>query len=481
VRGLRLANGRKILMSGVMCDFGIIGLGNMGRNLVLNLADKGFSVAVYNRTSEKTDEFMAQQAGGRQVRAGRSLPEFIGLLQKPRPILLMISAGRAVDAVIGELAPLLNGGDLIIDGGNSYFKDTDRRTRELEQKGLRYMGLGISGGEEGARHGPSLMPGGDKESYELVRNFLEKAAAQVNGEPCVTYLGRGSAGHYVKMVHNGIEYAFMELIAESYDLLHRGAGLSHEELHRVYKDWNQGELGSYLLEITARIFTVRDAESGNYLVDMILDQARQKGTGKWTSQEALELMVPTPGIDSAVVMRNLSGRGDLRVSLEERLGNAGALDMETGRLKNVLQDALYAGLILIFSQGMSLLGEASRSYDYGLKLDEVLRIWRGGCIIRAKLLERLRSAFRARPDLESLLLDDDLAAEVRARSQSLRAVVSAAAAAGIPAPGFMAALGYLDAMRSARLPTNLVQAQRDFFGGHTFERVDRKGVFHHEW
>lgn len=468
-------------MSGGKCEFGLIGLGNMGSNLALNLADKGFSVAVYNRTTEKTDKFMAEQVGERKVSAARSLQELVGLLAKPRPVLLMVSAGKAVDAVIAELTPLLEHEDLIIDGGNSHFTDTDRRSGEVEQSGLRYMGMGISGGETGARYGPSLMPGGHKQAYEGVRNILEKIAAQVNGDPCVTYLGKGSAGHYVKMVHNGIEYAFMELIAESYDLLRRGAGLQPPELHRIYHEWNQGELGSYLMEITSRVFEVRDPDSEHFLVDMILDQARQKGTGKWTSEEALELQEPAPTLDIAVVMRNLSTRGDLRTQLEERLGGASALDMESGSLLPILQDALYAGLILVFSQGMSLLNQASRRYDYGLELHEVCRIWRGGCIIRAKLLERLRNAFSAQPDLESLLLGQDLASDVQARSSSLRTLVGAAAAAGLPVPGFMACLGYLDAMRSSRLPTNLIQAQRDFFGGHTFERVDRQGIFHHEW
>lgn len=468
-------------MSGGKCEFGLIGLGNMGSNLALNLADKGFSVAVYNRTTEKTDKFMAEQVGERKVSAARSLQELVGLLAKPRPVLLMVSAGKAVDAVIAELTPLLEHEDLIIDGGNSHFTDTDRRFGEVEASGLHYMGMGISGGEAGARYGPSLMPGGHKQAYEGVRNILEKIAAQVNGDPCVTYLGKGSAGHYVKMVHNGIEYAFMELIAESYDLLRRGAGLQPPELHRIYHEWNQGELGSYLMEITSRVFEVRDPDSEHFLVDMILDQARQKGTGKWTSEEALELQEPAPTLDIAVVMRNLSTRGDLRTQLEERLGGASALDMESGSLLPILRDALYAGLILVFSQGMSLLSQASRRYDYGLELHEVCRIWRGGCIIRAKLLERLRSAFSAQPDLESLLLDQDLASDVQTRSSSLRTLVGAAAAAGLPVPGFMACLSYLDAMRSSRLPTNLIQAQRDFFGGHTFERVDRQGIFHHEW
>ena len=312
-------------------------------------------------------------------------------------------------------------------------------------------------------------------------DMLAKAAAQVNGEPCVAFLGRGSAGHYVKMVHNGIEYAFMELIAESYDLLRRGLGLAPPDIGPIFQDWNQGELGSYLMEITARVLAVKDPESDNLLVDMILDQAKQKGTGKWTTEEALELQVPTPVIDSAVMLRNLSTQGQLRRELAGGPVKAGALGMERTSFIPLLKDALYAGLILAFSQGMSLLARASAAYDYGLELEEVCRIWRGGCIIRAKLLERLRQAYRARPGLESLLLDQELRQGALTRAEGLRAVVGVAAAAGLPAPGFMACLGYLDAMRSGRLPTNLVQAQRDFFGGHTFERVDRQGVFHHQW
>ncbi|BEQ15951.1 NADP-dependent phosphogluconate dehydrogenase [Desulfoferula mesophila] len=468
-------------MSDPKCDIGVIGLGNMGRNLVLNLADKGFTVGVYNRTTEKTDEFMSHEAGGRSIQAGRTLREFVDLLEPPRSVLLIVSAGKAVDAVIDELTPLLGESDLIIDGGNSHFSDTDWRAAKVEKLDLGYLGMGISGGEEGARHGPSLMPGGHKQAYDRVHYILEKAAAQVDGEPCVTFLGSGSAGHYVKMVHNGIEYAFMEMIAETYDLLHRGAGLGPEQLAPIYRGWSQGELGSYLLEITARIFEVKDPQSDHFLVDMILDQAKQKGTGKWTSQDAMELQEPTPTIDGAVSMRNLSVHGQLRQQLEERLGRSEPVQIEPERLSSLLESALYTGLILTFSQGMALLAGASRKYEYGLKLEEVCRIWRGGCIIRAKLLERLRLAYQDRPDLPCLLLDHELGEQVRSGAPALREVVSLAAASGIPAPGLMASLAYLDAMRSEHLPTNLVQAQRDFFGGHTFERVDREGVFHHQW
>jgi len=453
----------------------------MGRNLSLNLADQGFAVGVYNRTPAKTEEFLAQEAGAGYIHAGRSLAEFIGLLARPRAVLLMVSAGQAVDAVIEQLTPLLEPDDLLIDGGNSHFRDTDRRMAGLEARGLAYLGMGVSGGEEGARHGPSLMPGGPKAAYERVEPLLTKAAAQVEGLPCVALLGRGSAGHYVKMVHNGIEYAFMQLIAETHDLLRRGLGLALPEQRALFQEWNQGVLESYLLEVTARVLAEQDPESDHWLVEVIQDQAGQKGTGAWTTHSALELGEPTPAIDSAVMMRNLSIRADPRRQLAERLGGAQPLAMERAAFLPLLQDALYAGLILAFSQGMALLGRASQEYGYGVDLERVCRVWRGGCIIRARLLERLRRAYEERPELESLLLDPKLGQEVAARSAGLRAVVGAAAMAGLPAPGFMASLGYLDALRSGRLPLNLVQAQRDFFGGHGFARVDRPGVFHHQW
>ncbi len=453
----------------------------MGRNLALNLADQGFAVGVYNRTPARTEELLAQEAGAGELRAGRTLAEFTGLLARPRAVLLMVSAGRAVDAVLDELTPLLEPGDLVIDGGNSHFQDTDRRLAELEARGLDYLGMGVSGGEDGARHGPSLMPGGPKAAYEQVEPLLTEAAARAGGEPCVALLGRGSAGHYVKMVHNGIEYAFMQLIAEAHDLLHRGLGLALPDIGSLFQEWNQGELESYLLEVTARVLAERDADSNQWLVEVIQDQAGQKGTGAWTTHSALELGEPTPAIDSAVMMRNLSTHARLRQGVAERLGGAGPLAMERAAFAPLLQDALYAGLILAFSQGMSLLARASREYGYGLDLEQVCRVWRGGCIIRARLLERLRRAYGERPGLASLLLDPELGREVMTRSDGLRTVVAAAATAGLPAPGFMASLGYLDALRSGRLPLNLVQAQRDFFGGHGFERVDRAGRFHHQW
>jgi 6-phosphogluconate dehydrogenase len=387
-----------------------------------------------------------------------------------------------VDAVIRDLLPHLQPGDLIIDGGNSHFDDTDLRGKMLAEKGLHFLGVGISGGESGARHGPSIMPGGPREAYERVRPIFEAVAAKVNGEPCVTYLGPGSAGHYVKMVHNGIEYGLMQLIAESYDLMTRGLGLSDDELHDVYARWNETELNGFLIEITAQIFRQVDEKTGRRLVDVILDEARQKGTGKWTSQDGMELQAPTPTIDAAVAARDLSTYKTERETASRLLGGPSpSFQGERGAFLEQLRSALYAAMILTYAQGMALLRVASQSYGYGLDLEAVARIWRGGCIIRAALLEPIRAAYRARPDLANLLLDPDLSAELVRRQGDLRAIVSHAAGLGIPAPGLMASLAYLDGYRSAWLPANLIQAQRDYFGAHTYERVDARGVFHTRW
>jgi 6-phosphogluconate dehydrogenase len=464
------------------CEIGVVGLGTMGRNLALNFADHGFPVAVYNRTAEKTRELMAQEAGSRDIRPAYELEEFARLLRQPRAILIMVAAGEAVDAVIKELFPLLAHADLLIDGGNSHFTDTSRRARALAAKGIWFMGLGVSGGEAGARYGPSLMPGCHREAYDRVGQLLEAAAAHVNSEPCVAYLGPGSAGHYVKMVHNGIEYAIIQLIAETYDLMKRGLGLAPEELHRVYAAWNETELNSFLLEITARIFLKKDDKTGKPLIDVIRDEARQKGTGMWTSWEAMDLKVGTPSIDVAVVMRDLSGyRGERQAAAQALKGPAITFSGDRARFLKKLQNALYAGLIAAYAQGLALLKQASATYNYGLDLETVARIWRGGCIIRAALLEEIRAAFRAKPDLHNLLLDPKLAREFLARQQDLRDVVKAAADLGLPAPGLMLTLAYFDAYRSARLPANLIQAQRDYFGAHTYERLDAPGTYHTDW
>ncbi len=464
------------------CEIGVVGLGTMGRNLALNFGDHGFAVAVYNRTAEKTREFMAQEAGHRNIRPGYELQEFMGLLLKPRAILIMVAAGDAVDAVIKDFLPFLEAGDLVIDGGNSHFTDTNRRARALAVKRVFFMGLGVSGGEAGARYGPSLMPGGPRQAYERVEPMLEAAAARVQDEPCVAHLGPGSTGHYVKMVHNGIEYGLMQLISETYDLLKRGLGMQPEALHEVYAGWNGGELSSFLLEITARVLLKKDEKTGKPLIDLIRDEAKQKGTGMWTSWEAMDLLVGTPTIDIAVVMRGLSGYKAERLAAAQALtGPALNFGGDKARFLEKLKNGLYAGMIATYAQGLALLKKASATYGYGLDLETVARIWRGGCIIRAALLEDIRAAFRAQPDLNNLLLDPKLGQEFMARQQDLRDVVGAAADLGLPAPGLMMSLAYFDAYRSSQLPANLIQAQRDYFGAHTFERVDTVGAFHAQW
>jgi 6-phosphogluconate dehydrogenase len=464
------------------CDIGLIGLGVMGRNLVLNIADHGFSVGVYNRTTEKTRDFLENEVGDRPIRPGYELQGFAGLLREPRSIVLLVKAGDPVDAVIEEILPYLGAGDLLIDGGNSHFVDTDRRSKYLADKEILYMGMGVSGGESGARHGPSMMPGGSTEAYERVRSILEASAATFNGEPCVAYLGPRSAGHYVKMVHNGIEYGLEQLIAESYDLMKRGLGLNNDELHEVFSRWNKGELTSYLIEITSKIFTQLDNESGRQLVDVILDVARQKGTGIWTLQEAMDLRVPVPTIDMAVSMRCLSELKDERVAAAQVLhGPSSNFQGNPADFTRKIKNTLYAAAIVTYAQGMAMLSKASRAHEYDLDLEAVARIWRGGCIIRAALLERIRDAYRRKSDLPNLLMDPHLNQEVLDCQGDWREVVRSAAEWGLPAPGLMVSLAYFDAYRAARLPSNLTQAQRDYFGAHTYERIDKKGTFHTQW
>lgn len=462
-------------------DIGIVGLGVMGRNLALNIADHGFGVAGYDKDKGQVSNLRVE-AEKRRVGAADTMADFIGLLKTPRAVMMLVPAGSAVDSVIHDLLPHLQAGDLIIDGGNSHFADTDLRAKTLAKEEIHYLGVGISGGEEGARRGPSIMPGGTMEGYSRVRDILEAAAAKVDGEPCVAFLGPGSAGHYVKMVHNGIEYGLMQLIAETYDLMKRGLGLKDEELHDVFNRWNQTELASYLMEITANIFERSDPRTGNRLIDMIDDEARQKGTGMWTSQDAMNLGSPTPTIDAAVVMRNLSALEDERRAASQALsGPEKALPGQHSDFLDQLRSALYAAVILTYAQGMAQLTDASRTHDYGLDLEAVARIWRGGCIIRAALLEDIRAAFRRAPGLANLMLDPDLGLAVQQRQADLRAVVSAAAQHGIPAPGLMSALSYFDGYRSGWLPANLIQAQRDYFGAHSYERVDAQGSFHTQW
>jgi 6-phosphogluconate dehydrogenase len=469
-------------MNSQNCDLGLIGLGVMGRNFLLNLADHGLTVAGYDLDGDKVDQLGKEAAAGHAIRPAADLETFIGALKTPRAVMLLVPAGNPVDAVVDDLVPRLESGDLIIDGGNSHFSDTDRRGKALQDKGLLFLGTGISGGAYGARHGPSIMPGGPREGYERVEALLTKAAADVAGEPCVAYLGGGSAGHYVKMVHNGIEYAFMELIAETYDFLKRGLGFSTGQLHRVFADWNRGVLESYLVEITARIFERSDEQTGKALIDEIKDVARQKGTGKWTSQDAMELQVPTPIIDASVMMRNLSADVSPRREASRVLsGPRPTLSGPAEHWVGIWEEALYAGLILAFAQGMELLQAASERYGYDLDLATVARIWRGGCIIRASLLDGIGAVFRDDPARRNLMLDPKMAEALNRRQDALRQATAAAVQTGIPVPAYAAALGYFDAYRHQWLPENLVQAQRDFFGSHRYERVDVQGTFHTEW
>ncbi len=461
---------------------GLIGLAVMGQNLALNMERNGFRVAVYNRTGSKTTAFVEGPAAGKQITATYSAEELVAALKRPRVVILMVQAGKAVDAVIGQLRPHLKPGDLLIDGGNSFFQDTERRSQELAAEGIQFMGVGISGGEEGALWGPSIMPGGPREAYARVEPIFAAIAAKVNGDPCVTYIGPRGAGHYVKMVHNGIEYGDMQLIAEAYDLLHRGLRLTPEELHEVFASWNKGVLSSYLVEITADIFTKVDDETGRPLVDLILDQAGQKGTGRWTSQNALELGVPTPTINAAVEARIISAyKAERERAAQVLTGPEGPYAGNRDEFIAALGDALYAAKICSYAQGFAMLRAASREYGYDLNYSEIARIWRGGCIIRARFLDDIRAAYADDPDLPNLLLAPFFRDAVASRQAAWRHVVATAVGLGIPTPAMSASLAYFDSYRSARLPANLIQAQRDYFGAHTYRRVDREGVFHTEW
>jgi 6-phosphogluconate dehydrogenase len=468
-------------MAEANCRIGMVGLGVMGRNLLLNMAEHGFRVAGYDKDPQKV-ALLRQEAAGFPVQAAEDVASFIALLHTPRAVMLLVPAGPVVDNVIRDLLPNLSPDDMIIDAGNSHFTDTDLRQKTLEARGLHFFGMGVSGGEAGARHGPSMMPGGPEPAYQRVRDILEASAAHVDGDPCVTYLGPGSAGHYVKMVHNGIEYGIMQLIAETYDLLRRGYGLSDDELSEVFARWNQAELNGYLIEITADIFRKVDDATGKRLVDVVLDAAHQLGTGMWTSQDAMTLHVPTPTIDTAVAMRNLSGREDVRLNISKSYGQQIQPD---GRNKDQIMQAtrraLYAGIILTYAQGFAQLAQASLSYHYNLDLVAVARIWRGGCIIRSQLLEPIRDAYRRQPALLHLALDPTLGKAIEESLPDLRAVVQAAGSLGLPVPALMASLAYIDSLRSTHLPANLIQAQRDYFGAHTYERVDQRGIFHTQW
>jgi len=466
-------------------SFGVIGLAVMGENLALNVESRGFPVAVYNRTAAKTEEFMSKRAPGKQVTAAYSLEEFVKTLARPRKILVMVKAGKPVDAVIEQLKPLLEPDDMIIDGGNSLYGDTERRTKDLEATGLGFVGMGVSGGEEGALNGPSLMPGGTDTAYQELEPILTKIAAQVDDGPCVTYIGPGGAGHYVKMVHNGIEYGDMQLIAEAYDILKNGLGLDHKQLHEVFAEWNTtDELNSFLIEITADIFKYVDQDSNLPLVDLILDSAGQKGTGRWTVVSSLELGVPIPTMYAAVNARVISSYKDERIAAAKELtGPTGKYDGDTKALINKVRDALYCSKMCSYAQGMALLSKASEEFNYNLNLAETARIWKGGCIIRAGFLDKIKNAFNENPKLPNLLLAPEFKQTILDRQDAWREVLATSNQLGIPVPAFSASLDYFDSYRRERLPQNLTQAQRDYFGAHTYERVDkpRGEFFHTEW
>jgi 6-phosphogluconate dehydrogenase len=470
-------------MSTNQCDIGLIGLAVMGENLVLNMESKGFSVAVFNRTTEVTEKFAAGRAKGKNIQPTRTMEEFVAALKRPRKAMIMVKAGAPVDAVIGQLAPLLEKGDVIIDGGNSLFTDTQRRCKDLEGKGIHFVGMGVSGGEEGALKGPSLMPGGPQASWEIIAPIFRKIAAQVDGEPCCRYMGPDGAGHYVKMVHNGIEYGDMQLICEAYAIMKDGLGMQAPELADIFTEWNKGELDSYLIEITSQIFRKIDPDTGKPLVDVILDKAGQKGTGMWTLQSAIQQSVVISTINAAVEARVISSRKDERVAASKILPQPKPKKFEGDRKKliDAVRNALYASKIVSYAQGMELLGAASKQYNWNLNFGDIATIWRGGCIIRAAFLNYIVDAYKRDPALHNLLLDSYFTDIIAKTQDNWRIAVSTAVQYGVAVPAFSASLAYFDSYRSARLPSNLLQAQRDFFGAHTYERVDKPGVFHTEW
>ncbi|MDE9444158.1 NADP-dependent phosphogluconate dehydrogenase [Xenorhabdus bovienii] len=462
-------------------QIGVVGMAVMGRNLALNIESRGYSVSIFNRSSDKTDEVIAENPGKKLV-PSYSIEEFVGSLEKPRRILLMVKAGEATDKTIASLTPHLDKGDILIDGGNTYFQDTIRRNRELSAQGFNFIGTGVSGGEEGALKGPSIMPGGQKEAYELVAPILKEIAAKVDGEPCVTYIGADGAGHYVKMVHNGIEYGDMQLIAEAYSLLKHSLNLSNQELADVFSDWNQGELSSYLIEITADIFRKKD-EEGKYLVDVILDEAANKGTGKWTSQSSLDLGVPVTLITESVFARYISSLKDQRVAASKVLSGPEAQPFNGDKAEFIekVRRALYLGKIVSYAQGFQQLKASSDEYNWDLNYGEIAKIFRAGCIIRAQFLQKITDAYNENAAIANLLLAPYFKQVADEYQQALRDVVSYGVQNGIPTPTFSAAISYYDSYRSAVLPANLIQAQRDYFGAHTYKRTDKEGIFHTEW
>ncbi|MDL4841804.1 NADP-dependent phosphogluconate dehydrogenase [Aquibacillus rhizosphaerae] len=466
-------------------QIGVIGLAVMGKNLAMNIESRGNSVSVFNRSYEKTEDFLKNEAKGKNFFGASTIEEFVDSLEKPRKILLMVKAGAATDATIEQLRPHLDKGDILIDGGNTFYQDTIRRNKELETTGIHFIGTGVSGGEEGALKGPSIMPGGQKEAYDLVEPILQSIAAQVDGEACTTYIGPDGAGHYVKMVHNGIEYGDMQLISEAYFIMKHVLGLSAEELHEVFAEWNKGELDSYLIEITADIFTKKDEETGKPMVDVILDTAGQKGTGKWTSQSSLDLGVPLPIITESVFARFISAMKEERVKASKILQGPSAqqtpFEGDKDELIEAIRQALYMSKICSYAQGFAQMRAASDEYDWNLRYGDIAMIFRGGCIIRAQYLQNIKEAYDRDPGLTNLLLDPYFQEIVESYQTSLRKVLAIAIERGIPVPSFSSALAYYDSYRTETLPANLLQAQRDYFGAHTYQRIDKEGTFHTEW
>lgn len=461
--------------------FGMIGLGTMGSNLLLNIADHGYSAAGYDTNAEAVDKLNSLQH--KNVCGFSVLKEFASSLQSPKVVMMLVPAGEIVDQVIKDLLGVLGRGDIIIDGGNSHYIDTERRYKELEEKGLHFVGMGVSGGEEGARRGPSMMPGGDLQAFETIKPILEKIAAHVNGEATVAFMGQRSAGHFVKMVHNGIEYAIMQLISESYEIMKKGLQMDNAEIYAVYKKWNQGRLRSYLLEITIDIFSYRNEGDENLLLDSIRDQAKAKGTGKWSSQAAMDLHLPTPIIDVSVSMRDLSSLKALRTKASKMYPESSGLPYKVKHeaYTEQLEQAFYFAMVSAYAQGMHLLYQANVEFKYQLQLETIAKIWRGGCIIRSEFLEAVYGAFSKNPDQEHLLLDEAIAQTIQESLPGMRVIVADAASYGISAPAFAAALSYFDNFRSEHMPTNLIQAQRDYFGSHTYELKAKEGVFHTKW
>lgn len=463
-------------------QIGVIGLAVMGKNLALNIESKGFTVSVYNRSKEKTDEFM-NEIKGKNLVGTYSIEEFVSSLETPRKIIMMVKAGKPVDDTIEQLKPYISKGDILIDGGNSFFVDTIRRNKELEKEGYRFVGTGVSGGEEGALKGPAIMPGGQEDAYRLVEPILTAISANVDGEPCCTYIGSDGAGHYVKMVHNGIEYGDMQLISEAYFLLKNVLGLSAKELHEIFDEWNKGELDSYLIDITQDIFTKYDEETGKPMVDVILDTAGQKGTGKWTSQSALDLGISTPTITEAVFARCISAIKSERTAASKILmgSKPPVFNGDKKELIEAIRKALYASKICSYAQGFALMKAAAKDYNWNLNYGSIAMIFRGGCIIRAQFLQKIKDAYDKNSELANLMLDPYFKNILESYQDAWREVICIAVKYGIPTPGFSSALAYFDSYRSEFLPANLLQAQRDYFGAHTFERVDREGTFHYKW